>query len=196
MTANSHSNVRWIKLGLTFAAFIFVSVGLGYLTQSLLAHYHIPLNVPLWIALLVLFGIMVAVNISVLPLPFGISLMMVAANHWNPFLVALVGSLGASVGEFTSYFFGYLGKKFSIDDNMIGYKLIRGWIVKHGFWTIALLSLQPLFPFEIGGFIAGLAKMPIHKFFPAIWLGKFPKYLILVFLGGAVLRILHLPQIR
>jgi uncharacterized membrane protein YdjX (TVP38/TMEM64 family) len=139
---------------------------------------------------------MVAVNMSVLPIPFGISLMLVAANHWNPVLIALVGSLGASIGEFTSYFFGYLGKRFSIDENLMGYRLIRGWIGKYGIWAIALLSFQPIFPFEIGGFIAGLAKMPVQKFFPAIWLGKFPKYLILIFLGRAILRILHLPQIN
>jgi uncharacterized membrane protein YdjX (TVP38/TMEM64 family) len=196
MEGKSRSKVRWIKLGLTIAAFIVVSVGLGYLTQSLLAHYHIPLDFPIWIALLILLGIMIAVNLSVLPLPFGISLMLVASSHWNPFLVALVGSLGASIGEFSSYFFGYLGKKVSIDENMIGYKLIHSWIMKHGFWTIAVLSFQPILPFEIGGFIAGLAKMPIHKFFPAIWVGKFPKYLLLIFLGNAILHVLHLPEIK
>ena len=195
MEPKKNGKGRWVKLWLTFAGFVVISIGLGYLAQALLAHYRIPLQFPTWIALCIIFGILAIVNLSILPLPFGISVMLIAAAHWNPILVALAGSLGASVGEFSSYFFGYLGKRFSIDENMIGYKLIHGWIDRWGFWAIALLSFQPILPFEIGGFIAGLAKMPIHKFFPAICLGKFPKYLILIYLGGAVFRILHLPQV-
>jgi membrane protein YqaA with SNARE-associated domain len=117
--------------------------------------------------------------------------MVVAAAHWNPVLVALFGSLGASLGEFSSYFFGYLGKRISINENMTGYRLVQTWIRKYGIWAIALLSFQPVLPFEIGGFIAGLARMPIHLFLPAIWIGKFPKYLILIYLGSTIVHFFH-----
>jgi uncharacterized membrane protein YdjX (TVP38/TMEM64 family) len=186
---------RWIKLALTFLAFVVVSLGVGYLVQYFLARQHISLDIPAWKGLLVMFGVLLVVNVSVLPLPFGVSLMLVAASHWNPVLVALVGSLGASLGEFSSYFFGYLSKRITIDENTPGYQLVRGWITKYGMWAIALISFQPVIPFEIGGFIAGLVKMPIRQFLPAIWIGKFPKYLILVYLGSTVLNLFHFPKI-
>ena len=182
---------RWIKLGLTFLGFIIISVGLGYLIRFLLSRYNIPLNIPVWAALLLVFGILAVINLSVLPLPFGISIMLVAAVHWNPVLVALAGSLGATLGEFSGYFFGYLGKRISIDENTPGYKTVCKWISKYGIWAIAVLSFQPIIPFEIGGFVAGAAKMPVRKFLPAIWIGKFPKYLILIYLGNKLLYYLH-----
>jgi uncharacterized membrane protein YdjX (TVP38/TMEM64 family) len=196
MLASKKSLNRWLKLGLTFLAFVVLSLGAGYLIQYFLARHHIPLDIPAWEAYLLIFAVLLVVNVSVLPLPFGVSLMLVAANHWNPVLVALVGSLGASIGEFSSYFFGLLSKRFTIDENTPGYQMVKGWIKKYGMWAIALLSFQPVIPFELGGFIAGLAKMPIRNFLPAIWIGKFPKYLILVFVGSTVLNLLHFPHVR
>ena len=188
------NRVRWPTLLATIAVFIVFSLGLAILTQHLLGHYRVPLNTPVWLALLVIFGILVVVNVSGLPLPFGVSLMLVASQHWHPALVALAGSLGSSLGEFSTYFFGWVGERLSINESTPGYKLVQSWIRKYGMWAIALLSFQPVIPFELGGFIAGLAKMPVAQFLPAIWIGKFPKYLLLIYLGDAVLR--HTPFFR
>jgi uncharacterized membrane protein YdjX (TVP38/TMEM64 family) len=193
-TEKSKRNIRWLKLGLTFLGFLVVSLGLGYLIQSLLAGFKIPVNLPLWAVLLLIFGVLLIVNLTFLPLPFGVSIMLAAAAHWNPVLVALVGSLGASLGEFSGYLFGYLGKRISIDENTPGYKMVRGWILKYGMWAIAFIAFQPVIPFDIGGFIAGVVRMPVRQFLPAIWIGKFPKYLILIYLGETLIRLL--PQIR
>lgn len=183
--------INWLRLGLYFAGFLVLSIGLGFLIRFLLSGFHIPLDIPTWLALLIVFGILLILNVSVLPLPFGVSIMIVAASHWNPVLVALVGSLGASLGEFGSYFLGYLGKRVAINKDTPGYTLIRKWIQHYGMWAIAFLSFQPVFPFEVGGFIAGVWRMPIVQFLPAIWIGKFPKYLIIVFLGETILHLFH-----
>jgi len=185
----SNKGINWLKLGLTGAAFLATSIGLSYLFQLALSNYQIPLDIPVWLALLIVFGLLGAVNLTLLPLPFGISIMIVAAGYWNPILVALAGSLGASLGELSGYFFGYLGKRVSIQDDLPVYNLLRGWINKYGVWAIAIISFQPVIPFDIGGFIAGMAKMSVRKFLPAVWIGKFPKYLILVYLGD---RLIHL----
>ncbi len=183
--------INWLRLGLYFAGFLVLSIGLGFLIRFLLLGFHIPLGISTWLALLIIFGILLVLNASVLPLPFGVSLMIVAASHWNPILVALAGSLGASLGEFSSYFFGRLGKRVAIHENTPGYQLIHNWIMRYGMWAIAFLSFQPVFPFEIGGFIAGVAKMPVTQFLPAIWIGKFPKYLIIIYLGETILNLFH-----
>ena len=146
---------RWLKLALAFIGFLVISVALGYLVRYFLNRYNIPPTVHLWLAMIIIFGLLLAVNLSILPLPFGVSIMLAAATQWNPALIALAGSLGASLGEFSGYFFGYLGKKISIDENTPGYKLIHNWILRYGMWAIALLSFQPILPFEVGSFHRG-----------------------------------------
>ncbi len=186
--------VRWAKLGIIFLGFLVLSFGLGYLIRLTLSNFHIPLDIPMWSALLIVFGILVIMNLSFIPLPFGISIMLVAAGHWNPVLVALAGSLGASLGEFSGYFFGYLGKRIAINENTPGYKMVQGWIHRYGMWAIAFISFQPVIPFELAGFIAGVARMPVRRFLPAIWIGKFPKYLILIYVGTSIFH--FFPRIR
>ncbi len=187
MEKKENQTIRWAKLILAIVLFIVISVGFGFLLQWLFTHFKVSLNVPQWAALLTIFVVLLLVNLSLfIPLPFGVSLMLVAAAHWNPILVALVGALGAGLGEFSGYFFGYLGKKIAINENTPSYKLVRGWIRRYGMWAIAFLSFQPIIPFEIGGFIAGVARMPVRQFLPAVWIGKFPKYIILIYLGNTI----------
>ncbi len=174
---------------MTILAFLGFSIGLGYLIQTLLANYHVPVDIPAWLAYLIIFGLIGLINLTVLPLPFGVAIMLVAAAHWNPVLVALAASLGGSLGEFTSYFFGYLGKRVAINEDTAGYKLVQNWINKYGMWAISLLALQPVIPFELGGFIAGITRMPVRKFLPAIFIGKFPKYLIIIYLGNTIMQL-------
>jgi membrane protein YqaA with SNARE-associated domain len=109
--------------------------------------------------------------------------MIVAAQTWNPVLIALVGGLGASLGEFSSYLVGYFGNKVAIHKEVPGYKTIQNWITRFGFWAIVFLSFQPILPFEIGGLAAGLVKMLVQMFLPALWIGKFPTYLLVIFLS-------------
>lgn len=186
------NKVVWLKLALTIVLFLIVSIGLGYLIERLLGDYHISFNIPQWEAFSILFGIMLIINLSVLPLPFGVSIMLVAASHWNPVLVAFIGSLGASLGECSAYFFGSLGKKVAISDDVPGYAMMHRWISRYGMWALALISFQPILPFEIGGFIAGLTKMPFRKFLIALWIGKFPKYLLLIYLGTGLIHLLNI----
>lgn len=141
-----------------------------------------------WIAYLAILAIAFLVNLSFVPLPFAVPVMVAAATRWDPLLVALAGSIGASLGEMNGYYAGWLGKKIAIPDNLTGYAMMRRWIERWGFWAVCLLSFQPILPIEIGGFIAGAARMPIRRFLPALWLGKYPKYIILVYAGLGIIR--------
>jgi len=188
------SGIHWLKLGLTALAFLAVSVGLGYLFQLLLINLQIPLDIPAWLAFLIVFGLLAVVNFTLIPLPFGVSIMLVAASQWNPLLVALAGSLGATLGEFSGYFFGYVGKRLAVKEDVPLYKLVQTWVHKYGMWAIAFISFQPIIPFDIGGFVAGITRMPVRKFLLAVWIGKFPKYIIFIYLGDTILRLF--PSIR
>jgi uncharacterized membrane protein YdjX (TVP38/TMEM64 family) len=181
------TGVSWIKLIATALIFLVVSVGIGVLIRLALKNYQIPVDISPWLAYLIIFGIALIVNLSVLPLAFAVSLLWVAAQYWNPILIAVFASVGACVGELSAYYIGYLGKKFAVPDNNVWYQKIHAWVLKYGFWAVVLLSFQPVIPFEIGGFIVGTIKMPVRKFFPALIVGKFPKYLILIYAGRGLL---------
>jgi membrane protein YqaA with SNARE-associated domain len=184
------SPVRWGKLAVTLVLFALVSVGLGFVLSHVLGRFSAQVFPNAWVAYGGIFLFTLLVNLSILPLPFAVSVMIAMATQWNPVLIALFGSLGACLGEFSGYLIGYLGKKIAIPEDTPGYQMMHRWIVRYGWWAIAFLSFQPVIPFEIGGILAGIAKMPVKKFLPALWLGKFPKYLILIYGGTALFRLI------
>ncbi|MCX6001272.1 MAG: VTT domain-containing protein [Chloroflexi bacterium] len=196
MTENEPRKINWLKLGIIFLIFAVFSVALAYATQILLQNIHLPLYKYELAAYLTIFVVAIVVNLSLVPLPFVVSIMIVAASRWNPWLVALSGSLGASLGEMSYYYLGFISKKVAVPDDIIGYAKVKGWVEKYGMWAIAFLSFQPVLPIEIGGLVAGLTRYPLYKFLIALWIGKFPKYIILIFLGSAVLHIFPMPHLN
>ena len=186
---NPTERVHWLRLVLVFIGVFLLSAVLSgvilYFVRS-----HFSLSKVAWLAYVSVFGVTLLINLSFVPLPFAISVMIAAAARWNPLLIALVGSLGASIGEMSGYYAGVLGKKIAIPDELSGYKLMQRWIQKYGVWAIAFLSFQPLLPIEVGVFIAGAARMSVRKFLPALWLGKYPKYIILMYGGLGLIRLL------
>ncbi len=175
--------VNWVRLIVAFVVFIILSLGITFVIHYFLKGARFPVHGFGPLAYLTIFGIALVVNISFMPLPFAVAIMIAAAATWNPILIALSGSLGACIGELSGYYVGFISKKVAIPDNLPGYNLMQGWIRRYGLWAVAFLSFQPVLPMEIGGIVAGLAKMPVHKFLLALWVGKLPKYLILIFAG-------------
>jgi membrane protein DedA with SNARE-associated domain len=186
---NPPAKIHWMKLALTIIAVFALSVLLYWILKRFVEP-HISLSHVVWAAYLTLFGITLLINLSFIPLPLAVSLMIAAAGQYNPVMIALVCSVGACVGEMSGYYVGLLGKKVALANEGRGYQLMKRWIDKHGFWAIAFLSFQPVLPIEVGGIIAGAAKMPVAKFLPALWVGKFPKYIILIYAGLGLIRFL------
>lgn len=178
------NKIRWLRLAIALFGFIILSFGLAYLLQNIVAKFHSALYSFAWLAYLIVFGTQLGANLTILlPVPVAVSVMIAAATKWNPALIALSGSIGGTLGELSGYYAGYLGKKMAIAENTPGYSRIEGWIQRYGMWAIAFLAFQPIIPFDIGGLVAGVAKMPLHKFLLALLVGKFPKYLILTLAG-------------
>lgn len=183
VTTKMSSQVRWARLAIAFVGLVAISFGLAYLLQRLLARFQLPLHSFAWLAYLIVFATSLAANLTIIaPVPIGASIMVAAATHWNPVLIALSASIGGTLGELSGYYAGYLGKM-AISEDVIGYERIEHWIQRYGVWAILLLALQPVLPFDVGGLIAGAAKMPVHKFLPALWAGRFPKYILLTYAG-------------
>jgi len=183
---------RWLRLVILLAGFIALSVGVAYLLQDLGARLNLPLDEFAWLAYLSVFGTTLICNLTVIAPapPIAVSMMIAAASSWDPVLVALAASIGGTLGELSGYYAGYLGKKIAIGEHITGYNRAAGWMNRYGIWAIFFLAFQPVIPFDIAGLVAGGTRMPLWKFLPALWAGKFPKYIILCYSGIGLIQFL------
>jgi len=187
---------RWPRVVLYLVILTCLSLGLAYLLQYLMTYFNISIEGLASTAYLVVFGITLASNASILaPVFLYISIMIAATKFCNPVLIALVASVAGALGETTGYYAGYLGKRIIHLENTPGYEKLVVWMERHGPWGIFLLSLQPVLPFDVAGLLAGASKLPLWKFLLPCWAGKFPKYLVVCYLGEAFLRLLPLPPL-
>jgi len=186
----SGNNIRWGTLILAFIGLIVISYGFVYLLQFIdLSEF--PLYDYSLAAYLAVFLTSLIANLTIIaPVPFALVIVITAATKFNPWIIALCAATGGTIGEMSGYYAGRLGKKIAIPDSIVAYHKIEGWVNKYGFWAIMLLAFQPIIPFDIGGLVAGTAKMPLFYFLPALWLGKFPKYLLFAFAGVGVINFL------
>ncbi len=187
---------RWLRTLLYVIVLACISLGLAYLIQVLIAHFDISIEGLASTAYLVIFVVTLAANASVLtPVFIFMSLMIAAAKFLDPVLVALVASVAGALGETSGYYAGYLGKRIIHLENTPGYEKLVVWMRKYGALGIFLLSLQPVLPFDVAGLLAGASKLPLWKFVLPCWAGKFPKYLVVCFLGEAFLNLMPLPPL-
>ncbi len=181
---NPDSQVHWLKLAVAVGGLVILSFGLAYLLQRLISRFNLPMYDLAYLAYSVVFATALISNLTIIaPVPFAVSIMIALATKWNPALIALAASIGGTIGELSGYYAGYLGRRIAISDKVIGHSHVEHWIQRYGFWAILFLAFQPFIPFDIGGIIAGAARMPLHKFLLALWAGKFPKYLLLTYTG-------------
>jgi len=187
--------VQWLKLAIGLISLVALSFALAYLLGYAADKLNLPLYDYAWLAFLIVFVTSVVCNLSIIaPVPVAAAIMIAAATTWNPVLSALFASLGAAIGELSGYYAGYLGKRMAMPDGFAWYGRVEKWVHRHGVWAIAFLSFQPIIPFDIGGIVAGGAKMPLHKFLPALWVGRFPKYVILTYAGLGLIHFIPLPS--
>jgi uncharacterized membrane protein YdjX (TVP38/TMEM64 family) len=191
---------KWLVATIYAIIILGLSVGLYFLLQHLLPSAA-RIEKLASVAYPVVFVTTLVSNASIIiPVPIFVAIMITAAkvmaevSPWGPVLIALMASTGGALGELTGYYAGYLGKKIIITEATPGYEKLVAWMKRHGPLAIFLLSLQPILPFDIAGLVSGASRIPLWKFLLPCWAGKFPKYLLGCYFGGAFLSLLsHLP---
>lgn len=117
----------------------------------------------------------------ILPAPV-ILTAFVGGAIFNPFVVAFLVALGATIGELTGYMVGYGGQ--AIVDKEVKLQKVRGWMAKHGLWTLFILAAVPNPLFDLAGIIAGATRIPVYKYFVVVLLGKIIKFGVFAYLGA------------
>lgn len=123
-----------------------------------------------------------------LPLP-GVASVFIGGAIWNPLLIGLFSSVGATFGEVFGYFLGYGGRGFLRSFEKSNHWMVRVEIFFHraGFLTIFVFSLLPIPIFDIIGIMAGVFNYPIWKFAAATFLGRFLRNFIIAWSGAKLL---------
>lgn len=116
-----------------------------------------------------------------LPVPVILSA-FVGGAVFNPFLVALVVSAGATIGELTGYLAGYgAGDIINKDIKLLR---IKKYLQKYGLWALFILAAIPNPLFDLAGITAGATGISVKKYLLVVWFGKLVKFGIIAFLGS------------
>lgn len=116
------------------------------------------------------------------PIP-GEAVNIAAGASLNPLLVGLVATVGATIGEPTSYLVGYLGRKIIPGGYLEKHEQAEYWMKKYGSFAIFLFALLPILIFDLIGIAAGTAKFPLWKFVLACFAGRLLRCLTEAYLG-------------
>lgn len=116
----------------------------------------------------------------VLPLP-GTVVVLAAADVWNPLLVALVASVGGTLGEISAYLVGYGGRAIIAREQVERYRAAEGWMRRRGGFAIFLFALIPFLIFDFIGIAAGVFRYPLKKFLIYTWAGRLPRSIIEIY---------------
>ena len=120
----------------------------------------------------------------VLPAP-ALAFVLAVASRWDPIYVALASSLGSTLGEVTSYLLGlWAGAAVSRRRPEL-YRRAMGWMHRYGLLAVWFVAFFPVMVFDLVGMAAGALRMPMWKFFLAVWAGRLPRAFIEVYTGGA-----------
>jgi membrane protein YqaA with SNARE-associated domain len=181
--------LRWLKksliplLGLVFAIGIIVGVVFLYRHYpSFFKNLQDYKNKEALVGYGVTFAISILLNATVIIPVSAMAVMGAMGAILNlPWLVGLVGGIGAAIGEMTGYVVGRSGRELIAKKKI--YLRVEGWVHRWGFISVLVLSIFPIL-FDIVGIIAGAARMRPWRFFAATWIGRTISYVTVAYLGA------------
>jgi len=116
------------------------------------------------------------------PLPVD-GMIFTLGSKLNPWVLGIIAGIGASLGELTAYYAGYVGTILVEKRKHLGkINKVRAMFQKYGFFTIPLFAFTPL-PFDVLGIFCGAIRYDVKKFFVGTLLGKIPRAVILALAG-------------
>lgn len=161
---------------IAFLAAIAISLGVLWLTHE----FRHELKALGGAGILGLFAVSVIGNATVvIPAPVFV-FACAAGTIYGPVLGGVVSGIGSAIGELTGYLAGYGGNA-ALPRNMIVRRL-EEFMSRYGVVAIFILAALPNPLFDLGGIMAGIMRMPAHKFVVAAALGKSVR---LIFVGWA-----------
>jgi len=137
----------------------------------------------------VLFGVTLILSASLFfPVPV-FAITIAAAQVMDPLLVGIIAGVASGIGELSGYFIGLGGEKVLEKKGREGarYKRIKSLFQRYGFFGISLAAFFPITPIDFVGILAGTLEYGWRRFLLATIIGKIPRYLLVAYLGNAII---------
>jgi len=130
-------------------------------------------------------------NLTIIfPVP-GELAMMGAAAVYSPLWIGVVWSVGAVLGETSSYLVGFWGQAVIKQKYSKRYERAEAWLKRYGALTLFIFALSPFLIFDLVGIIAGGLKYPFWKFLLACWVGRLIRSIGWSYLGWSSYQLLE-----
>jgi len=123
------------------------------------------------------------------PIP-GEAINVAAGSLLNPLTVALVATVGATIGEMTAYVAGYYGRQILVERYAERYAHAERWMNRYGLLAVFLFALIPMLIFDLLAIVAGCTRYNIFRFAAATFAGRLLRCLLLSYTGYTLLPLL------
>ncbi len=177
---------RWFQV-LAFILILALSVGLFFLARA-----YLDLEKLLRYGYLGIFLISLSCVTIMFPLPWE-AVIIAAGTTLNPLWVGIIAATGATIGELSSYFAGYWGRKIILGEHLGRYGKAESWLKRYGSLAVFVFALLPILIFDLLGLVAGSFRFPLWKFILACWAGRLIRCLVEAYLGRGLVG--FLPQL-
>ena len=109
-------------------------------------------------------------------------------NLYQPFLVGVIASLGAAVGDMISFLFGFSGRKLTRKKLERSKKILvlERYFKKYGALIIFLVAIIPNPLFDAIGIFAGVLNYSPVKFFVIVFVGRLLRYWLLAKVAASI----------
>lgn len=107
---------------------------------------------------------------------------------YSPVLVAIVASLGASLGDMLGFAFGHSGRRLTKKklDRHKTIRFLEKHFHRHGALIVFIFAIVPNPFFDAIGILAGVLNYPPIRFFVIMLIGRFIRYWALAQVGAAI----------
>ena len=174
---------KWLTIGGIVLGMLALTAAIIYFFRFIEAYLATSLEGFAWAGYLIVFVVTLLSSATIfVPAP-SLAIVMAAATQWNPAIVAIVASVGDTLGEFIGYTAGYFGTKIIVTRHIAAYDRAVAWTQRYGVWAIFLFALIPLMLFDLVGLAAGALRVKPWKFILACWGGRLPRAFFLAYVG-------------
>ncbi len=130
--------------------------------------------------------ILICIARGVLFIPCGL-LSALGGMLFGPLMGTIFSLLGLAAGSFVTFCLARgFGKGWA--QRMLGYKydMYEGYISRDSFYSIFLMRVVPILPFDVVSCIAGMSRARADKYMLATLIGSLPGVFIYVFFGDSL----------
>jgi uncharacterized membrane protein YdjX (TVP38/TMEM64 family) len=136
------------------------------------------------VEILILFLLYMSVAFTFLPLPTA-WIVLWAAREVEPFSVAVIGTLGTCIANLHDYYiihYLFRVERVKKAKKTRFYRKAVEWFERAPFATLTVASFLPI-PVDVVRILAVSTDYPRHRYALATFAGRFPRYLLLAYLG-------------